>query len=218
MTLEEILQRIGSYVDQDASTPSDSDLAIRKNFVNMAYEEWATSYDWDELKINYAFTVSNASQVSLALPTSFMKFQSPLVLHDTNTDYEFTQIDSRDLSKYSATDYVFYIQGNKQSGYAAMVPQGFASGASVTTRLQVFPSSLATLTHIPAISNPQYLVQRGIAYVLEGRGDSRFPTAKADADRILANSIEQQNAIRSGAGINRIRDFYSLRGYRIGRR
>ena len=47
MTLEEILQRIGSYVDQDSATPTDSDLDIRSNFVNFAYEEWANSYDWD---------------------------------------------------------------------------------------------------------------------------------------------------------------------------
>lgn len=217
MTLEEILQRIGSYVDQDASTPSDSDLAIRQNFVNFAYEEWAVAYDWEELKEDYNFTISNASQVSLSLPTNFMKFQQPIVLHNSGVNYEYKQIDGRDLPKYNETDYVYYVEGNRQAGYTAIVPMGFASGASVTTRIQVFPSSLATLTHIPAMNNPNYLVQRGIAFVLEGRGDSRFPVAKADADRILANMIEHQNSLKSGTGM-KIRNSYSLQGFRIGRR
>jgi hypothetical protein len=98
------------------------------------------------------------------------------------------------------------------------VPKTFASGASVAFDYNIFPSSLATLSDVPSISDPQFLVQDGIAQVLESRGDPRFQEAKADADRLLAQMLEDQNAT-SGGQENRIPNYYEkLSGkFRIGR-
>lgn len=220
MTLEEILQRIGSYVDQDSATPTDSDLAIRSNFVNFAYEEWANSYDWDETRSTYTFSPVTASTVSVALPADYMKIQSPLYeqTSETSRANKYTEIKESDHWAYNNTDKVFYVSGNRSIGYTLLVPRGLTSGATCELKYQSHPTSLATLTAIPVMSNPNYLVQRGIAFVLESRGDTRFPTAKSDADRILGSMIEHQNVIRSGGGENRIPNYYAKRGYRIGRR
>lgn len=219
MTLEQILQRIGSYVDQDASTPTDSDLEIRTNFVNFAYEEWSNAYDWDETRKTYTFSVTTASTVSMGLPTDFMKVQSPLYEQtSTNAKNEYAQIRENDQWGEPVGSNVFFVSGNRNNGYTLLVPKGLSSGATCEMKYQSHPTSLATLSDIPAMSNPNFLVQRGIAFVLESRGDTRFPTAKADANRILASMMEHQNVIRSGGGENRVRDYYTRRGYRIGRR
>lgn len=220
MTLEEILQRIGSYVDQDDSTPTDTDLSIRTKAVNTAYEDWALSYDWDELKTTYTTTATLASMISVSLPTDFVKTQSPLY---ENTDEltrprQYAQIRPSDFEMYNSWDEVFYVEGNRESGYTAIVPKGLTSGATVQLKYQKLPTSLSSTGQVPVLSNPNYLVQRGIAFVLESRGDTRFPTAKADAEKILASMLEHQNVIYSGGGENRVRDYYARKGYRIGRR
>ena len=220
MTLEEILQRIGSYVDQDATTPTDTDLDIRKKFINYAYEDWALAYDWDELKTTYTATATQASTASLSLPTDFIKSQSPL--YESTTDLTqprvYTQIRPNDFNNYNSSDEIFYVEGNRESGFVARIPKGLTSGATIQLKYQKLPTSLASLGQIPVLSNPNYLVQRGISFVLESRGDTRFPTAKADAEKILASMLEHQNVLNSGGGENRVRDYYSKRGYRIGRR
>lgn len=220
MTLEEILQRIGSYVDQDSATPTDSDLDIRSNFVNFAYEEWANAYDWDETRTTYTFSATTASTVSMGLPVDFMKVQSPLYeqTSETSVPQEYAMIKESDKWTYSPSDQVFFVSGNRSIGYTLLVPRGLTSGATCELKYQSHPTSLATLTAVPVMSNPNYLVQRGIAFVLESRGDTRFPTAKADADRILASMIEHQNVIRSGGGATHVPNYYSRRGFRIGRR
>lgn len=220
MTLEEILQRIGSYVDQDSATPTDTDLTIRTKAVNTAYEDWALSYDWDELRGTYTTVSTSESMISVALPTDFVKTQSPLYENTTDLTQPrtYTQIRPNDFEMYAPLEDIFYVEGDRESGFTAIVPKGLVSGATIQLKYQKMPTSLASLGQIPVLSNPNYLVQRGIAFVLESRGDTRFPTAKADAERILSTMLEHQNVITSGGGENRVRDYYSRKGYRIGRR
>jgi hypothetical protein len=216
MTVEDILKRIGSWVDQSATVPTDDDLDIRLNFVNEAYEEWARSYDWDELRIDFTYGTTAVSCVSVALPSGYLKAQSPLYVHQDGTDYTFSEIKSGD--KYDSTDYVFWVSGNRRDGFVAIVPMGLSSGASVRMQFQSMPTSLATTTQIPVMSDANFLVQRGIQKVWMNRGDPRFQNMDSEANRNLSNMIEHQNALRSRSGENRIKDYYTQRGYRIGRR
>ena len=78
LTLDDILQQIGGYIEQDASTPTGTDLTLRTNYINRTLGEWANSYDWDELILRHNFTVSSHSQVSLSLPSNFRKPMSAL--------------------------------------------------------------------------------------------------------------------------------------------
>lgn len=202
-TLEQILQAIGGYVDQEVATPTSSDLTSRKNYVNRALIEWADAYDWDTLNQTYSFNVSYASTVSLSLPTNFKKPMSALYLYDGTppTEYEIVAKDER--FELTGSDYYCYLDGDPSSGFLMIVPKGLASGASVVMDIQVYPSSYATLADYSQIPNTDFLVQRAISLVLEARGDSRFPIARAEADRILANMIEVQNAKNLGRN-NRI--------------
>ena len=220
MTLEEILQRIGSYVDQDSATPTSTDLTIRTQFVNLAYEEWAMAYDWNELRTRYEFTTTQASQMTISLPTDFKKLSTPLYYWESANlmPREYQLVPQKDAFTRPYSDEFVYIQGDRTNGYNLVAPKGFPSGASLTLEYQKMPTSLATLSDQPIMASPNFLIQRGIAYVLESRGDTRFPTAKADSERIIANLVEHQNNLRIGGGNGRVRDYYTESNFRIGRR
>jgi hypothetical protein len=197
-TLEQILQRIGGYVDQEVATPTSTDLTSRTDYVNRALFEWANSYDWDNLNQTYNFTISATSTVSLALPDNFKKPMSALFDYVTNPPTEYPLVPKDERFGYQLNESYAYLDGDDADGYFLIVPKGLASGASIVMDIQVYPSALASLNQYAQVKDTDYLVQRAISLVLEARGDSRYPIARAEADRILANMIEVQNAKNIG--------------------
>jgi hypothetical protein len=197
-TLEDILKRIGGYVDQEVETPTSSDLTARTDYVNRALFEWANAYDWDNLNQTYNFTISATSTISLGLPTNFKKPMSALYDYVSNPPTEYPIVPKDERFTYQLNEKYAYLDGNDSDGFCLIVPKGLSSGASIVMDIQVYPSTLASLSQYAQISNTDYLVQRAISLVLEARGDSRFPVARAEAERILANMIEVQNAKNIG--------------------
>lgn len=225
MTLEQILQRIGSYVDQDSSTPTGTDLTVRISYVNRALDEWAITYDWLALKQTFSFMPTMVSQTSVGLPSNFKKMESPLYDYGIGDatrvrPFEYPEIREADRFRRDINDQYFYIMGDRRRGFNLIVPKGMSSGASMLADISVFPSSLATLTHISPMNDPDYLVYRGVAYVLEARGDARFPQAKIDAEKSLARMVEHENAFRFAGGVKFVANTYEKMAsrFRIGRR
>lgn len=199
LTLEDILKRVGGYVDQDSSqTPTGTDLTDRVNYANRALDEWASAYDWEVLTEEYNPTSPAASSTSFGLPTNFRKPMSEFIEWDTipGTPYPLIPRDERFTTNQS--EKFGYIDGNTADGFALVIPRGLASGASMSMDIQVYPSAFATFADIAPISDAEYIVDRVISLVLEARSDSRFPLVKADADRRLATMLEQQNAKNLG--------------------
>lgn len=217
MTLEQILQKVGSYVDQDATTPTSSDLVNRTNFVNMAYDEWAETTDWPELISTYTATVSGTSITQMSLPTNFSKVQSPLYVEENGSTFIYDQYRT-DEWLTDTTKYTFYLSGNYVEGYKLNIPKCLENGSIINLKYKAKPSTLSGLTAQPVLSNPNYLVQRTIAYVLESRGDTRFPTAKADAERLMAMMLESQNTATINGRNNLARNYYGKNNFIIGRR
>ena len=102
MTLETILQRIGAYVDQDADTPTSTDLTIRTVYVNEGLEKYAETADWDHLKVTYAPLITQASQATISLPANYRKMASPIYEYNQTPPYEFDMVDSADWREKSA--------------------------------------------------------------------------------------------------------------------
>lgn len=203
LTLEQILQRIGGYVDQDVATPTGSDLSTRTNYVNRAYNEWSSAYDWEQLTLSVDLPTAGASNVSFALPSNFRKPMSAAFNYNASVPEQYTIIPTEEryqINRRSSYDNgrVAWVIGNPAEGYALNIKKALASGASFVMDIQIYPTSLATLQDVPSLDDPEYLVDRGIAYVLEARSDARFPTLKADADRKLATMVERQNAGNKG--------------------
>lgn len=215
-TLESILQDISTYVDQADDTPAGEDLAVRTRLVNRRLRNYGEVYDWQELRKEYGFLTSQASQATISLPSNFKKLASPLYYYVASVPRIYTEIAPSEAYNAEAGENVFYIMGNEAEGFNMIVPNCLPSGASLVMHYQSFPSSVASLSDNIGINTPEYLTQGVIADVLEGRADERFQIAQSNADRILANALEKENTKRSESGVNRMPNYYSSINFRIG--
>jgi hypothetical protein len=200
MTLEQVLQNVGAYTDQENVTPTGTDLTTRISYANRALNEWSEFDDWDELISSYAFDVTGTDGISyaLTLPTLFKKPMSPLAVYNAQIPVMYEIIPNDERFLIDQTKNYCYLSGDGLRGYTLNVPKGLASGCSAIMDIQSFPTSLLSLIDVLPMRNSDFVVQRIISLVLESRGDDRFPIAKADADRKLAGMSEAQNAKNIG--------------------
>lgn len=219
LTLDDIQARIAAIVDQDEDTAniSTTDYSLRTSFINRALHEWGEIGQWQTLLKEYNSIVSTSTNnASIALPADFRKLASyPLIANPGRNDYPEVLPQEDNLREL---DNRVWILGNPQSGYV-MRAFGYAlgSGASVQVPYYAMPTSLSTTTSVPEIPNPEYLVQKTVAYLWEGREDPRFPQAKADADRILNNMIERENTSNYASSWSEVHTVEERDGFRWGR-
>lgn len=213
-TLRDVLDSVASFVNQDPTLATSTDLTSQVNLINQAQDEWGDADQWDELRValSPSFSVSGAS---MGLPANFKKLMSPVYDVSKDPDNPYPEIDPKErFTKNSTEQYVFRM-GNKVSGMSLQINPVLASGASLNCYIQIYPSSMATLTDTATCPSKQFLVQRTIAKILGARSDSRFPTYKAESDDLLSNMIEEAAAF-SGAQENKTPDSWSSKNFRLG--
>jgi len=208
--LNELQRRIAALVDQttDLPTAGGDDWNLRLKYLNMAQREWVEVYQWPILYKEYCFLASTASSLATYdLPSDFRKLVGyPKITADGTTTDEYPVIRPQEKEQYLGTDKYCYVLGNESEGYKLIVnPPSIVSGASIFVPYQSIPTSLASPTDVSVCPNPDFLVQRAIAYLYEAREDARFPTAKAEADKILARMLEFENTYSDGSVDYRIR-------------
>ena len=161
----------------------------------MAQKEWAETYDWQSLYKEYNTMTSNPSgNATIALPADFRKLSGyPKITADGTNTEEYTQIDPQKASMMASDAYYSYLLHDAGQSYLIVSPGSLVSGASIFISYWKSPASLVSPVNIVDCPNPDYLVQQTIAYVWESREDSRFPQAKAEADKILARLLEHEN-------------------------
>lgn len=197
-TLEDALKASSSYVDQENTVPSGTDLATRTAYANRALNEWSDFTDWEDLTSAYLFTGITEGATTLSLPATFRKPMGPLAVYTGTTPTLYKLIPRDERFSIDSTGNYCYLEGNLDSGYNLTVPKGLTSGASCLMDIQSFPTSLLSLCSVIPTKSSDYVAQRIISLVLESRGDDRFPIAKADADRKLYAMAEAQNAKNIG--------------------
>ena len=215
ITLNGILQKIGSYVDQDTTLPTGTDLTTRVNLVNRALNEWADTYEWKQLRRTYSPTVL-LSMVSVGLPSDFKRLMGAIYDQSITSSNQYVEIRPEERFIKLSSDKYVVVWGDPAAGTYININPALGSGASIVMDYQSYPSSLATLQDVSQVPHPEYLAQRAIAYILESRSDSRFPSAKADADRMLQSMIEEEAAPTGGQN-NRVPDYFRSNNFRVGR-
>ena len=152
------------------------------------------------------------------LPNDFRKLASfPQISYDGTNTAKYSEVRPEEDAQYGATDKRVWILGSPQGGYTLRIfGSTLASGASVKVPYYRSPISLVSPANIPDIPNTDFLVKRTIAQIWEAREDPRFPQAKSDADRVLANLLEFEQA-PSRAFDDRVKTQEELRfSFRIG--
>jgi hypothetical protein len=95
---------------------------------------------------------------------------------------------------YDSTDKFFYILGNRGDGQTMIWnPATIASGASMMITYFAFPTSLTSPANIPPMENPEFIINRTIAYIFEARSDARFQGFESRARENLLQQIDNQN-------------------------
>lgn len=216
-SLNDLQTQIAIEIDQSATPPAvgGTDWNIRLSALNRSLFDWAETYDWDALHkpFNGLISTSNAN-ASLALPGSFRKLDSkPIIAGE-----EFNIVTSTRNSLYLDTDRYVNELGNDRDGRVLYIHGvSLSSGASVQFMYWASPVSLASATDLTECPDPTFLVQRSLYYLYKGREDGRFPEAKVESDRILARMIENENTLGRGHSDNRVHNYNTDSGFRIGR-
>lgn len=213
-TLQNILDDVAAYLDQDTTLATGTELTVRVNLVDQALREWGESYEWKQLRVPFSPTVL-LSMTSIGLPANHKKFMSALYDKSLSASNEYLEINPSDRFSKLSTDKYFYIQGNEATGKYLIINPALTSGVSLVGDFQSYPSSMATLADTSVVPDTNFLVKRTIANILSARSDSRFPTLKAEADDSLANMIENE-ATPSGGENNRTSNWMNRNNFKIG--
>lgn len=188
-----ILKSVGAITEQDAIIPNGIDLEVRLAYINDALGEWADTYTWSDLRKTIYINPTTASTISIGLPTDFRQPLTSLTeytANDTTIPYEIIKPENR-FSKNS-TDKYCYISGTILNK-SLQIPNSLNSGASLQLDYLCFPSSIVTTTDYVPITSSQYLVKKVASMVLQSRSDNRYQLLQQEAQRLLANAIEEQN-------------------------
>jgi len=212
-TLDAIQSNIAALIDQDENTAnlSSTDYSLRLNYINRALMEWgdiAAEYGHRSVFKEYNMLVSTSTgNASIALPQDFRRqAANPNITYNGVTTKQFTYVEPEEDKQFDATEERVWLMGNPNSGYVLRVfGTTLSSGASVNVPYYASPQSLASPANIAEIPNPEYLTQKAVSYLWEAREDSRFPLAKAEAGRILANMLEFESIHTQGDSNYRVK-------------
>jgi len=223
LTVESIMQAIAATVNQESAAPSSgsSEWSLWLQYINRSYSEWVQANDWESLRKTYFPSITGSSMASVPLPLDFRKLAaSPILYGGTTSGEEVPEVLLEQRRQFNETDKFFSTIGNHSDGFTLLFhPATLASGASLEVQYYSTPTSLASPLEVPITSDPQYLIDRSIAYILEARSDPRFQLEENKArDRLMA-MIENVNAAKynSYAGSAPVLTTLRKSGFRLGR-
>src|SRR4030042_457094 len=191
MTLDEIQRYLASKVESEAVAPvfATDDWNLRRDLINEAQRDWANRYDWESLRATQT-TSAVAGSASYALPANFNKMERYVVLGGLNYA-EVEPIEAAYMS--SNSNRYFHVLGNPDSGYALNINPTPTSGPTIMTYAYYKdPADMSTASSTSPVPNPFFLVQSAYARLLELDEDQRFPQAKAEAEAILMQMLENE--------------------------
>jgi len=201
-TLSQILTEANAFLDLEASEPTGTELQTRSNLAHQAVWDAASSGQFSEFTVikDVATPSVLTSLFTVSLGTGFREFEeTPYIAGDPNDKYE--QIEPKDRGRQDDGDKYFYLLGNPAEGYNAIF-RNLTLDKNLTMTFQRFPSGLLTLTDVCELPDPQYVVSKVESYVLQSRGDERFPFVDATANTKLLNMTGREMKT-PGGGTNR---------------
>ena len=221
-TLQTIQEKVAALVDQSTTPPTNggSEWNVRTTFINRAVKEWSEAYDWEALRVLTTFGTSGVSGATVALPSNFKKMAAYPVYYDgsSTTGTQWTEIQPNETGLYNSTDNYYYITGDAGKGfYAIWNPATLASGASVAISYYKQPTVLSSTTDTMECPNPEFVIDRTIAYILEARSDARFQEMETKAREKLLQMVDNENT-KSAAYLSNIKTPEQLYyNFRLGR-
>lgn len=183
-TLLEILKEVNAFVDLEYAQPSGDELATRVSYANTAIWEANAVAQLPEFNRIYSDTGTSA----MTLPSNFKELTQNPRQYINGAWVEYQEIDPKEKYNKSSGDRYCYILGNPGSNYVVYF-NGMSTTDTVDIPYQAYPSGMATFSDKCELSDPEYVVAKTEALVLQARGDDRFPYIDAVAERKLRNLV-----------------------------
>jgi hypothetical protein len=222
-TVADVLKQIAGTVNQEATAPTvgSDEYNLWLEYLNRAQDEWAQAYDWEASRKHFWPGVTGVSQASISLPEQFNKLAAPVLLYGNGSDKptQYSYVLDEDENMYSSTDTYVKITGDNAAGKTLVFnPRTLSSGASLYIQYFANPSTLSSLTQYMAMDDPQYAIDRTIAYIFESRSDPRFQIEETKSRERLLNMIENANDAKfnSYAAQSYVPNTLRRNGFRIG--
>lgn len=201
-TLQTILEQVAVNVNGTADLPSGDELEAWEERVNEAYQEWANTYDPQVLIKTYHSTLGQ-SHVSMALPSDFKKFAGFVKIAGDAWE-EFDPVEGT----IASGNYVIW-GGNVRDGFYLNTSKPMTSLVSVTVLYHSRPTALSTLTSIPIIPDPEFLVARTTEKVMLQRGQPEYVEFQVKAELLLQRLVAEEVStdIQKNKGIRTEMDY-----------
>lgn len=198
-TVAQIMTMVAATVNQEADSPSvgSAEYTLWIEYINRAIDEWGQAHDWDALRKTFFPEVIGIATASVRLPDNFRKLSGPVKLHFANEENpkEFPiELPERTGMHNASSEYVT-ITGDSSVGQSLLFhPATLASGASLEVPYFSTPTYVSNATQITPVPDPQFLIDRVIAYIFESRSDPRFQIVESKARDKMLTMIENANA------------------------
>lgn len=192
---------VAATVNQEATAPTgnSAEYALWLSYINRAVDEWSESFDWEVLRKTFYPSVTGVSQASVQMPDDFRKLAGPVKLNLLNEarPKEIPHELPERVGLHNSTDEFLTVVGDTSSGHnLRFFPGTLASGASIVVEYFSTPTSLASSAQLTPVPDPQFLIDRTIAYIFESRSDPRFQLVENKARERLLTMIENANAAK----------------------
>jgi len=194
----DLQERIASVVDQDDAAPTagGDTWDLRLKYLGRAQNKWAEAYDWGALYKEVNTLTSQATgNTSITMPSDYRKLAGyPKIAISGTNETSYPQVDPQKRGQYSSSDKYCYELGNPSDNYTIVLhPASLISGASIFYNYYAHAGTLASPADVSMCPDSEYLVTEAIAQLWEAREDPRYPEMKSEADRRLAQMIENQD-------------------------
>jgi len=223
LTVDQIMKQVAATVNQEANAPTTggAEWSLWLQYINRGIAEWSGANDWEELRQTYYPVVIADGTPSVTVPLDFRKLAAPVRLFEGNLGIDYPEILSEEEGlKTPQVDKYLKVTGNTAIGFTLTFNPGtLASGASLQIQYFAMPTSLASPADYSPMQDPQFLVDRTVAYIFEARSDSRFQLEENKARERLLSMVEghEMRKFNSYTGTNQVPDTLRRIGFRVGR-
>lgn len=195
-TLEDILKASAATLDLTADLPTGDELTLRTNYADQSVWDATAMAKLPEFKKEY---VVYATGATVSLPTDFRELhENPRALNTSIWD-EYPEIEVEQKYVKDLSDKYCYVLGNPRDGHS-LVFNNLTSATTLSIVYQTYPQGFATLTDKCELFDPTYVTRRIEYYVLYSRGDDKFPMAKTESEKVLANMVGRRSYSTGGQG------------------
>lgn len=220
----DIMRQIAGTVNQEATAPTagSDEYNLWLQYLNRSQEEWSEAFDWESNRKYYWPSITGVSLASVALPLQYKKLAAAPLLYGSTFDspVEYSYILNEDEQMYGAQDRYVKLTGDISTGKSLVFhPATLASGASLCIQYFAYPSTLSSASQYVSMEDPQFIVDRTIAYIFESRSDPRFQIEETKARERLLGMIENANdeKFNSYAATSYVPSTLSRNSFRVGR-